>query len=442
MSSDFLEEQKRKRIDHLQKMINITEDKIYSYEEALKISIDETTRFKYKYELGREYKELKELENKLSELLDKIQASPENESYPTMLIRIISRQGNKYPVTVVNSPVGLSSKTIMIKNPLTSDEIEDLHWYSNINSAASTKDVKRYDKIKEKLRNNEYGRKLFDILFQDEIRDIYNQSLEKTNRKLTIRLWIEPSNLVNVPWELLYDTINDYQISLVEKHRFARYQGHPKPELRLPVELPLRFLYIISRPIDLQTIATSTVFNKVWTNLIEKLDDNIDMDTCPANIEYFSRLLNRKTYHIIHFDGHSDFIENQGILYFENKEGKKAKLKVRDFALIIHNTISNIKLIVLNTCRSAIKSSNVVHSSIASQLIQAGIPAVLSMQYNVRVDTAKKFMGEFYYSLANGKNLEEATVSARLKIKTSNSYDDWFTPVLYMRTASGPIVKK
>jgi len=61
---------------------------------------------------------------------------------------------------------------------------------------------------------------------------------------------------------------------------------------------------------------------------------------------------------------------------------------------------------------------------IAPQLVQRGVPAVLTMQYKVRVRTAKIFLESFYTAVAARKPIDWATQSARNAVSQELGLDN------------------
>jgi hypothetical protein len=73
--------------------------------------------------------------------------------------------------------------------------------------------------------------------------------------------------------------------------------------------------------------------------------------------------------------------------------------------------------------------------------VQRGVPAVLAMQYDVEVQTAKVFLEDFYTAVAARKPIDWATRSARNAIAQDQGLGnrEFATPVLYMRAKDGNI---
>jgi CHAT domain-containing protein len=98
-------------------------------------------------------------------------------------------------------------------------------------------------------------------------------------------------------------------------------------------------------------------------------------------------------------------------------------------------------LISLATCESAKSDDPQGFSGIAPQLVQRGVPAVLSTQYKVLIQTAKVFLEDFYTAVAARKPIDWATQSARNAVSQELGLDnrEFATPVLYMRAKDGDV---
>ncbi len=103
---------------------------------------------------------------------------------------------------------------------------------------------------------------------------------------------------------------------------------------------------------------------------------------------------------------------------------------------------NNLGLVILNSCKGTVVSSNQAFAGTAPNLVQKGIPAVVAMQYSILDSTAKLFADEFYRTLALGYPVDEAIQETRNAISVEVGLDkrDFATPVLYMRAKDGIIL--
>ncbi len=98
----------------------------------------------------------------------------------------------------------------------------------------------------------------------------------------------------------------------------------------------------------------------------------------------------------------------------------------------------SMRLAVLNSCEGARTSETNLFSSTGAVLIRRGIPAVVSMQYEITDRAALEFSRTFYNVLAEGLPVDEAVKEARKSISFALSdRAEWGTPVLHMRAPDG-----
>ena len=159
---------------------------------------------------------------------------------------------------------------------------------------------------------------------------------------------------------------------------------------------------------------------------------------------------------VIHFDGHGIFgkrckvcehlhastkvetcqacgaplPEAQGFLAFEDEQGKADFVSARRLASLVAD--KGIVLAVLSACQSGMAvTGESVFNGTAQQLIDAQVPAVVAMQYSVRVKEARDFAEQFYRVLGQGESALTALSEGRSWMDVEG--DQWYRPVLYLR---------
>ena len=99
---------------------------------------------------------------------------------------------------------------------------------------------------------------------------------------------------------------------------------------------------------------------------------------------------------------------------------------------------STPKLVVLNSCDGGRADSSEIISSTGAILAAMGIPAVISMQYEITDDAAMEFSRTCYEALGEGRAMDEAVSESRMAIKLARDESvEWVTPVLHMRSREG-----
>ena len=189
-----------------------------------------------------------------------------------------------------------------------------------------------------------------------------------------------------------------------------------------------------------------------------------------------------RPFHIVHFDGHgvyedlskttlADWLKaisplmlggsnsgKHGYLLFEHPASKENMRPVSggELGKLLHDT--GVPVLVLNACQSAMHEATgtpdqsplaSVHDevraigSLAQDVTDQGIPAVLGMRYSVFVVTAAQYVGQLYAALAQGRPFGEAASEGRKYLARNpdrwvglqpRPLQDWFVPVVYEAT--------
>jgi hypothetical protein len=128
---------------------------------------------------------------------------------------------------------------------LTDDDYENLRWYlEEYMDLPDGGAVTRAEGIEAQL--HQWGRRLHDALFSPpQNRSLLQELLASPEpRELTIAT--DKSELLRLPWELLADERG----SLAQRVSVRRQLEQPKATVSRAVKLPLRMLYVVSRPAD------------------------------------------------------------------------------------------------------------------------------------------------------------------------------------------------
>lgn len=273
----------------------------------------------------------------------------------------------------------------------------------------------------------EIGKQLYNLIFKNDIAANYKELKRQLNGE-SINLKLNFSNksfeLLSLPWELLHNEnrflVPSGKLNVVRCIEDAENDS-------ISISLPLRILIVVSRPLNVGELDTLIEGEAVVRGLYSlKLNDNVIIDFLnPPTHDSLVQALDNYEYHIVHFDGHGAFFNENGYLVFENE--------FLEADLIDSDTLSNIfsstkiKLIVLTACQSSTIGTN-IFNSVAPALIQIGVPSVVAMQFSVPLGSTVKFVEHFYNSLSNSKNLIHAVMQGRKVLYRDNT---WFTPTLY-----------
>jgi tetratricopeptide (TPR) repeat protein len=341
---------------------------------------------------------------------------------------------------------------------LADEDYEDLRWYlEDYMDLPDGGAVVRAQRIERNLEP--WSRSLHDALFTAaENRDLLRRLLAGPEpRELTIATR-EPA-LLRLPWELIADDAG----SLAQRLSVRRQLERPETTTLRPARLPLRILYVVSRPADAGFL-DPRLTARALLDAVDPLGASVRVDFCrPPTVGRMEEMLREgqqagDPYDLVHFDGHGTFLPQAqiGALLFEKLDdgsGRSASDLVPADRLGDLLASYAIPLVVLEACRSATVGATAVFRSVAPRLIQAGVGSVLSMGHAVHVEAARLLLDRFYRELVRGTTIGQAVAEARKALRSTPArwiepgpggraieLRDWFLPHLYQRQADDALV--
>jgi hypothetical protein len=329
------------------------------------------------------------------------------------------------------------------------------------------------------------GQAMYESLFPvGGVRDVLQRAIARAEDKSTqLHIQLEfnaeitkRSRLPDYPWELAHDGhkfLAHHQVS------FSRHIAHVAtiPSL-LPVE-QLNVLLVSSAASDAENklLPLSKKEQKAVFKGLEKpqVEGHIHVDVLEAASlnqlrSYLTEHRGNQAPHVFHFDGHGFFgrrcnvsscrtihgnlstekckncgaalPEPQGYLLFETQEDEPDYVSAKELGELLQKTSfgddatqrrSGVVVAVLSACKSSTAfGGESVFNGVAQQLISHRIPAVVAMQYTVRVDAATQFSEQFYRSLGCKNSLATAISQAQEAMGGAEG-NQWYRPVLYLR---------
>ena len=289
------------------------------------------------------------------------------------------------------------------------------------------------------------GGTLSDALFTGEVRDLYHESLGRVQHDddegLRLRLCIDPPALSALPWELAYDRTRDTFLATSTETPLTRYINLHEPIDELRTAPPISVLVAIPDGSGLDVAMERAIIE----DALSALGDAVTVVALEGNVtrSAISQALLAAQHHVFHFIGHGRFSNNDGYLVLNAEDGTQEDLiAARSFAGFFRD-YQSMKLVVLNACQGAAVASTRPLAGIAPQLVRAGIPSVVAMQYPFADTAAVLFAREFYRKLCTGSNrgrVDAAVSHARNRLQMDFVDTLAFaTPVLYMRSPTGVI---
>ena len=311
------------------------------------------------------------------------------------------------------------------------------------------------------------GEALADLLLPTESRGFLTRSLDNLERGqgLRVRLRLHPL-LADIPWEYMYvqrgegekDETGflalDPRISLV-RHEALGMSGDldSTPRTRRVVAAMACPEEAGYDPLNLA---------QEQANLEEALSGlpNLKLTTVPdATIQALSDALAEGA-DIFHFAGHGLFkqtgqgdsfrsILGEGELAFVTEEGAAASIPAAQLAVNLQG--HGLQLAVLGACQTGRRDGHNVWSGTVAALMEAGVPAVVAMQYEIRDDAAIAFSKKFYQVLVTGAPIDAAVSAGRVAAFNvchprrepathGKFWRDWGVPVLYLRSEQGVVL--
>jgi hypothetical protein len=351
-----------------------------------------------------------------------------------------------YQARVTSSPVGQA--ITYFDFPFTAAELQSFSWlsgrdisYSRTTGLAS----------ESPMSVRSFGSRLYDASFSGEVGQCLVRCLDVTRslgQGLRIRLHLnDVAELADLPWEYLYASgPHGGFLALSEATPVVRFLELPLAADVLPIVSPLRILAVVADPQDVSKLEVE----REWLLLQEALGslqsrqliklERLERPTVSA-LQRRLRQIDGDI-HVLHFIGHAhyDAVQASGGIFLEDEKRNHHFVVGEDLAMLLHDHRS-LQLVFLNACEGARSSDAYLFAGTAQTLVQRGIPTVLAMQFPISDGAATALTHEFYQALTSGLHADAAIGEARKAIKAAGSEMEWGTPVLFMRAATGLVVK-
>jgi carbon-monoxide dehydrogenase large subunit len=353
---------------------------------------------------------------------------------------LFERAGDGYRARVLASPVG-QTQPVPFALPFSGLELENFL----LRIGRPRRNLRRIDE-QQMATIKTFGGRLFDRVFQDELRVNLLSSLNRADGQdagLRIRLRLSDCpELAELPWEYLYDRARNRFFCLSDRTPLVRYLELPDPVRVLLIDPPLHLLVMISSPADYPPLDV----DREWANLKEALApleeaQRVTVERLEgASLRILQQRLRRADYHVFHFIGHGGFDTQvqDGVLVLEDRSGRGRLVSGQELGALLHDHRS-LRLAVLNACEGARSDKTDPFAGTAQSLVQQGIPAVIAMQFEITDEAAITFAGVIYEAIADGYPVDAALGEARKAIYADGNFMEWGTPVLYLRAPDGRV---
>jgi formylglycine-generating enzyme required for sulfatase activity len=288
------------------------------------------------------------------------------------------------------------------------------------------------------------GARLFRALFPETVRDRYQQSLGRAavnSRGLRLRIEVSLNSaglarLHAIPWEYL--AADGHFLALSREISIVRHLSLGLPEDRPLGVAPLSILILAGESltgsgIDLERELLEIV--RAWS-----LPGDVRIKVLPeCTLDALREELLAQEYWALHFMGHGSFstITEEGNLAFLNKDGQRIWVSGVELADHLRDRRS-LRLVFLNACKTGQVGARAPYAGVATALADAGIPAVLAMQFPISDAAALTLSRTFYRRIARGDSMDAAVAEGRIAIRgLARNHTEWGTPVLFERLTNG-----
>lgn len=273
------------------------------------------------------------------------------------------------------------------------------------------------------------GSQLFESLFpiQHQVSYEINYQYVKEdieNRLLRIQLRMEDEEIIDLPWECLYNPVAKLWLAANPLTPLSRYVDAQAPT-PLQVQPPLKLLIATAEPNTLESINAKAEVEAVTRALTPLLRHKL---VTAKLLEHTTRGSLRRAMdefrpHLFHFVGHGWLAGKACGLILEADDGIGEKLRAESLCELLRQS-EQLRVAVLNARNT---------SRTALVLARAGIAAI-GVQDKIRTQAAIPFCRSFYEAVSGSVPLDVAINRARFSIRLECGGDrrDWCGPTIFL----------
>jgi hypothetical protein len=262
---------------------------------------------------------------------------------------------------------------------------------------------------------------------------------------LRLRLAIDSAaeSLHGIRWELLRDPAADAPLATRSDLLFSRYLANPNVRPSIPPpRAEVRALIAIANPVDLESFDLAPIDAAGELAAAKQALAGIYVEALAAPGEATLERIVAKLgegFDILYLVCHGAVRGGRPLLWLDDGEGLSARVSGVDFARAFDEMAMRPRLVVLASCQSAGTGGTRTRdggalAALGPRLAHVGVPAVLAMQGNITVETARAFMPKFFAELVRDGQVDRAMSAARALVGQA---PDWWAPALFMRLESG-----
>jgi hypothetical protein len=298
----------------------------------------------------------------------------------------------------------------------------------------------------------EYGQLLADFTFSGgavlKAWIAARAALAKAGHKIRLRLLLEPADklLHGIRWELLADPETKEPLSTRGDILLSRFLfNRDWREIKLSARGKLKAVVAVAAPATgLDNFGLAQVERDVQTApviaALKASMEGIEVTEAapgkPLTLEALVETL-KQSPDILYLACHGQFVPKGGtnaVIYLCDAEDAAKQTPVEKLIEELVR-ITPPRLVVLASCQSAGFEATSEHA-FAAMLSEAGVPAVVAMQGNIKMQTVEKMMPKLFAELMVDGQIDRAMAEARFAIR--DNADAWM-PALLLRLKQGRI---
>ncbi len=294
------------------------------------------------------------------------------------------------------------------------------------------------------LKAREIGARLGAALFPGEVNQRFREERAVAgdqNLRCRLSLALDPTvsamaRLLTLPWELVTNPLDDdfllpdSRCPLIRSLQ-VQWPYSPPP----PTAGPLNLLIVTAQPKGTHALSAEEEIGRIRAACRDEGGIRIQV-LHHATPESLRPELERAD--LVHFIGHGlvNRSTGEGILVLEGEDGRRIDLGAEEFARLCRD-LPGLRLLTLNACDTAAVRGEDLHlnpfASVATALIQQGVPAVIAMQWPLTDRAGIRFGEALYRHIAREGDLLNGVEAGRHAIRVaSRGTLEWATPVLYL----------
>lgn len=287
-----------------------------------------------------------------------------------------------------------------------------------------------------------------------QIRDAFLSSLSahKNSVDSRLRLILNLEGLLNnLPWEFVLfrtemgEATQNAMLALMSQVSIVRRVDRTVPNLTgiKAVGIPAQMVVALANPKGSPKLALGKEreFIKQSAGQSDRIQvtwvEHASRDTLLGGLEQV---------HLFHFAGHGTFVEAPtpgsvsgvgAVLLEKDEQATQDVLLASELAPRL--AAAGVRVVLLGACLTARRDDVNLWSSTAANLLNAGVGAVVAMQYAIRDASAIAFAKAFYTALVKGYPVDQAVTRGRLAIFEKSDFRGFGTPILYMGQGDGVV---